>query len=70
MIKVTIHIKGLLDNYWADWFNGLEISYNKKEETIIKGILNDFTAFYGMLSMLNNLGIEPLLVQAKQLKKN
>ncbi|MDF2590999.1 MAG: type transport system ATP-binding protein [Clostridia bacterium] len=60
MLKVKIHIKGLLDTCWIDWFNGLEMYHTETGETILEGVVADTGAFYGIIAKINNLGLELL----------
>ena len=64
---VEIHIKGKIDPTWSDWFEGLEVQH-MPEETVLSGILPDFTALYGVLANLSRLSIPLVSVYTKDIK--
>lgn len=68
MLKVKIQLKGLLDDCWIEWFNGLEMHYTELGETILEGTVTDTGAFYGIIAKMNNLGLEPMKVCVLEMK--
>ncbi len=48
--------RGVLDDRWAAWFNGLQIS-GQGEETVICGLLADQPALHGLLTKVRDLGL-------------
>lgn len=52
-----IHIKEHLDDRWADWFNGLDISLEEDGSTILSGPLADQAALHGILKKVRDLGL-------------
>lgn len=59
--RIEIRVKGRIDEYWSDWFEGLEITHPETgDETILVGLVADQSALYGLLSNLGALGL-PLL---------
>jgi hypothetical protein len=55
-----IRVKGHLDQHWSAWFDGLAISYDAEDNTLLRGPLIDEAALYGVLIKVRDLGV-PLL---------
>ena len=55
---VTIKIKGKLDESWAEWFEGFELTCQDSDETILTGVVGDQAAFYGLIGKLRDLGLQ------------
>ena len=51
-----IHLKGVLDLKWKDWFDGIEITYTNGD-SLLTGKLPDQAALHGILSKINDLGL-------------
>lgn len=56
-----IHIRGHLDQKWADWFDDFTIHY-AKETTLLEGPVPDQAALHGILAKIRDLGLTILLV--------
>jgi hypothetical protein len=52
-----IHINGLLDATWSDWFDGLTITHEEDEVTVLAGPLPDQAALHGVLNKIRDLGL-------------
>ena len=65
MIEVTIRIKGHLEKTWSDWFNGFEVIHVDEDQTLLKGMLQDQSALFGLLSKLRDLGLSLVEVSVK-----
>lgn len=57
-----IKVKGLLDQTWREWFEGMTITY-KKNETILTGQIKDQAALHGLLNRIRDLNLTLLLVE-------
>lgn len=57
-----IRIKGHLDNRWADWFDGLTITWADNGETRLTGTVVDQAALHGLLKKIRDLGMELLSI--------
>ena len=55
-----IRIKGHLSHQWADWFEGLTITLEDNGVTLLRGLVVDQAALYGLLRKVRDLGL-PLL---------
>jgi len=55
-----IRLKGLLDNRWDDWFEGVTITALDNGETLLTGPVVDQAALHGLLRKVRDLGM-PLL---------
>ncbi len=65
MRTVKIHIRGQIDEDWAEWFEGLEVHTREEGTTILQGEVADQSALYGILAKLRDLGLELLSVEQK-----
>ena len=54
--QYEIRVADILDDRWAAWFNGLQIS-SQGEETVIRGLLADQSALHGLLTKVRDLGL-------------
>jgi hypothetical protein len=54
-----ITVRGILDDAWSDWFEGLTIS-REGDETLLTGPVRDQSALHGLLARIRDLGL-PLL---------
>jgi len=57
-----IKVKGILDKHWADWFEGMTITY-KGKETIIAGQVVDQSALHGLLARIRDLNLPLISVE-------
>ena len=55
-----IRLKGHLDQRWADWFDGLQITLQDNGDTMLTGPVDDQAALHGVLKRIRDLGL-PLL---------
>ena len=51
-----IRVEGVLDDRWADWFGGVEVS-SDGTQTVISGELADQAALHGLLVKVRDLGL-------------
>jgi hypothetical protein len=57
-----IHLKGILDSSWSDWFGGFSIVV-QGDETILRGTVTDQAALHGILAKINDLGLPIVSVE-------
>ena len=55
-----IRIKGQLGTEWTDWFEGLTITLEDNDDTLLTGPVVDQAALHGLLRKVRDLGM-PLL---------
>jgi hypothetical protein len=55
-----IRVQGHLDQRWTTWFEGLTISYDGEDCTVLRGPLVDEAALHGVLIKVRDLAL-PLL---------
>jgi hypothetical protein len=55
-----IRIKGHLRAQWMEWFEGLTITLEEDDNTLLTGIVVDQAALHGLLKKVRDLGM-PLL---------
>jgi len=59
--KITIKIKAHLDETWAEWFDGMEISY-EGDMTVLSGENLDKAYLHGMLNRIRDLNLKLISV--------
>jgi len=52
-----IRLKGHLDDRWADWFEGLNITLEDNGDTLVTGQVVDQAALHGLLKKVRDLGM-------------
>lgn len=57
----SIRIRGHLDDDWADWFAGLQMTHLATGETALRGPL-DQAALYGVLTRIRDLNLTLIAV--------
>jgi hypothetical protein len=57
-----IRVHGHLDQSWSEWFEGLEISYDDDDNTVLRGPLIDEAALHGVLIKVRDLTLQLLSV--------
>ena len=60
MPSYEIRVQGRLDQRWSTWFDGLTISYEGEDITVLRGFLVDEAALHGILIKVRDLAL-PLL---------
>ncbi len=59
-----IRVQGRLDQRWSTWFEGLTISYEGEDITLLRGSLVDEAALHGILIKVRDLAL-PLLAVSR-----
>jgi hypothetical protein len=59
--RYRICINGLLDPRWAAWFDGIMITHDMHETTLLTGQI-DQAALYGLIAKLGTLGLTLLSI--------
>jgi hypothetical protein len=57
-----IRVEGVLDDHWAVWFDGLQVS-SDGDQTILSGPLPDESALHGALARIRDLGVHLISVR-------
>ncbi len=52
-----IRVRGHLDIAWSEWFEGMTVTHDQNEVTIIAGPVRDQAALFGLLMKLRDLGL-------------
>ena len=52
-----IHIHGTLDPVWSHWFDDMTITGSDDGTTVLRGVVPDQTALYGIIGRLRDLGL-------------
>lgn len=66
--EYEIKIKGLLDDHWQQWFEGMTLKRKESEEadqdaTLIRGRIVDQPALHGLLAKIRDLNLTLLSVR-------
>jgi hypothetical protein len=67
--QYEIHIKGHLNQDWAEWFDCMQMCCLENGEMVLSGILADQAALMGVLNKLNCLNLSILSVCETCLKE-
>jgi hypothetical protein len=59
-----IRVQGRLDQRWSTWFEGLTISYEGEDTTLLRGSLADEATLHGVLIKVRDLAL-PLLAVSR-----
>lgn len=57
-----IRVEGILDDHWAAWFEGLQVS-SHGQQTTLSGPLPDESALHGALARIRDLGMHLISVR-------
>lgn len=60
--RYEIRVDSILDDQWADWFGGLQLS-NDGTQTVIIGLVADQPALHGLLTKVRDLGLSLISVR-------
>jgi hypothetical protein len=60
--RYEIRVESVLDEVWADWFGGLQLSRDGGQ-TVIVGLLPDQPALHGLLTKIADLGLSLISVR-------
>jgi hypothetical protein len=66
MAIYEIRVQGRLDQRWSAWFDGLTISYEGEDNTVLRGSLVDEAALHGVLIKVRDLALPLLAVSRVQ----
>ena len=62
-----IKVEGVLDDHWAEWFDGLHVLHDSGGNTLLYGELADQAALHGALAKIRDLGLTLLSVNPRLL---
>ena len=57
-----IRVRGHLDIAWSEWFDGLAITHEPNDMTVIAGPVRDQAALFGLLIKIRDLGLTLIAV--------
>jgi hypothetical protein len=58
-----IGVKAKLDPKWSDWFDGLTVTPQADDKTLLAGSVADQAALHGLLAKIRDLGLPLLFVK-------
>ena len=56
-----IEVKGILDEKWRDWFDGMDINH-EGDNTILTGTIEDEASLHGILNLIRDLNLKLISV--------
>lgn len=62
-----IRVQGRLRDQWEDWFDGLIITQDENNDTLLTGPIIDQAMLYGVLKKVRDLGLPLLSVNSKDM---
>jgi hypothetical protein len=62
-VHYEIRVRGVLDDGWSAWFDGLRVTSDEHGQTTIVGAVADKAALHGLLAKIRDLGLELLSVR-------
>ena len=65
-VVYQIRLKGHLDSQWTDWFEGLTITLEEDDDTLLTGPVVDQAALHGLLKKVRDLGMPLISVSQVQ----
>lgn len=68
--RYHIHVKGHLNLSWAEWFEGLTITYEQNGVSDLFGVITDQAELIGILMKLHNLNMEVISVNPENANLN
>ena len=57
MAIYEIRVQGRLDPQWSTWFDGLTLSYEGEDITLLRGSIVDEAALHGVLIKVRDLAL-------------
>ena len=66
MVIYEIRVQGRLDKRWSSWFDGLTLSYEGDDITVLRGPIVDEAALHGVLIKVRDLALPLLAVKRVQ----
>ena len=70
--QYEFRVQGVLDDCWADWFDGMTIQHQQRtgthSETILTGSVVDQVALHGILAKIRDLNLK--LISLHKLEDN
>jgi hypothetical protein len=61
--RYEIRVRGVLDDHWSAWFEGLELRSEPGGVTVLAGPVADQAALHGLLARVGDLGLVLLCVR-------
>jgi hypothetical protein len=61
--RYEILVRGVLDSRWSAWFEGLQVTSDDRDQTMIAGLVSDQAALHGLLTKVRDLGLPLLAVR-------
>jgi hypothetical protein len=63
-----IRLQGCLDDHWTSWLDGLKLTPQPPDETVVSGPVPDQCALLSVLRKIHDLGLTLISVQRRRPK--
>lgn len=64
-LEYTIHVEGVLDTTWSQWFDGMSVSHAADDTTVISGQVVDQAALHRVIRAIRDLGVTLISIQRR-----
>ena len=64
--RYTIRLRGQLDPSWSAWLGGLEVAWDARGDTVLRGYLPDQAALHGVLTRVRDLGVPLVSIELEE----
>ncbi len=61
--RYVIRLQGELDASWSEWLGGLELTWDKHGNTLLRGYITDQPALHAVLTRIRDLGVRLLGIE-------
>jgi hypothetical protein len=58
MQRAEMRVEEHLDEKWAQWFEGFELTYTETGDTLLFGSVSNQSALYRLIAKLRDLGVK------------
>lgn len=65
-----VWVRGVLDERWSGFFDGLAITSLDDRETLLSGMMADQAALHGLLAKIRDLGLTLLAVKRIEIEED
>lgn len=59
----TIHVEGILDTSWSEWFDGMDVGHRADGTTVISGRVADQAALHRVIRTVRDLGVTLISIE-------
>jgi hypothetical protein len=64
--RYRIRLRGQLDPSWSAWLGGLDVAWDARGDTVLRGYLPDQAALHGVLTRVRDLGVTLVSIELEE----